>query len=98
MKVNTQENLVTAIETIKSITINNKADFLGGEKFTRELLITVSGRDYSVVWYKNISTLKSEWCEIPFTDITTVKPTWPLMADSKLTLQLSNNGTTCAII
>jgi hypothetical protein len=98
--VNTQEKLVSALETISTVTINNKDDFLNGQEFTRTLKISIGGRDYDVIWYNNVSTIQSEWCEIPFDAICLDKPTWPLTASrgKTLKLQLLNNGETVAVI
>ena len=98
--VSTQEKLVSALETISTVTINNKDDFLNGQEFTRTLKISIGGRDYDVVWYNNQSTIRSDWCEIPFDAIRLNKPTWPLTVErgKTLKLQLLSKDVTVAII
>ena len=98
--VSTKEKLVSALETISTVTISNKDVFLNGREFTRTLKISIGGREYSVIWYNNQSTIQSEWCEIPFDSIRTDKPTWPLTVSrgELLQLQLLSKDVTVAVI
>ena len=97
--VSTQESLVLALETIKTVEIKNKLEFLGDEgEFCRVLKVAISGLDCDIVWYNNLSTIKSKHFEIPFTSIVLVKPTWPMVNKNELGLQLKNGDVTVAVI
>ena len=89
----TQEKLVSALESIDSVEILNKAEFLGLNKpevadFCRVLNIIVNGIEYKITWFKNYSSIKSKFMQSSFDSIVLNKPTWPVEAGSKLKVQL----------
>lgn len=105
-RCDTQPKLVSALETIESVRILNKDKFLGINQpefpeiaeFCRDLEIEVNGNKYTIVWYKNYSSIRSEFMEAMFDSITLHRPTFPLKADSKLKLQLSFKGQMSVVI
>ena len=98
MLCDTQEKLVEALETLKSVEILNKDEFLHGKEFCRTLEIFVNGCSYTIQWYKNLSTISSVDIFSAFDSISEGYRTYPLPSDSKLTVQFSNNGHLAVII
>ena len=99
----TQEKLVSALESIDSVEILNKAEFLGLNEpevadFCRVLNIFVNGGEYKITWFKNYSSIESEFMRSSFDSIVLNKPTWPLEAGSKLTVQLMRQGQLAVLI
>lgn len=103
-RCDTQEKLVSALETIKQVEILNKNDFLGlnvdafSSEFTRNLKIKIRGNDFTIEWYKNYSSISSEFMTAMFDSIVLTKPTFPLTSDSKLCLQLVKDGQMTVVI
>jgi len=99
-KCDTQEKLVNALETIKSIKIINKEEFLGidSDEFCRNLEIEINGNKFTITWFHNYSTIESEFMSANFDSITLTKPTWPLKQGSKLSLQLHRDGQSVVVI
>lgn len=102
----TQEKLVSALESIDSVEILNKAEFLGLNEpeefgvadFCRVLHIFVNSGEYKITWFKNYSSIESEFMQSSFDSIVLNKPTWPLEAGSKLTVQLMRQGQLAVLI
>ena len=102
----TQEKLVSALESIESVEILNKAEFLGTQEFEfpnfpefcRVLNVFVNGGEYKITWFKNYSSIESEFMQSSFDSIVLNKPTWPLEAGSKLTVQLMRQGQLAVLI
>ncbi|AUR93028.1 hypothetical protein NVP1181O_64 [Vibrio phage 1.181.O._10N.286.46.C9] len=105
-RCDTQEKLVSAIETIDTVRILNKDEFLGTQEvefpnlpeFCRTLNIEVNGVAYKMTWFKNYSSIESEFMQSSFDSIVLNKPTWPLEVGSKLKLQLMSNSQLAVLI
>ena len=102
LKVGTQLELVSALETIESVEIVNKDEFLGIVGYTNELCrdlhINIGEVSYVIKWYHNLSSIRSEFMQSSFDSIVLNTPTWPLRSDSKLKLQLMCRGQLAVII
>tara|TARA_R110002012_G_scaffold235596_1_gene409384 strand:+ start:891 stop:1226 length:336 start_codon:yes stop_codon:yes gene_type:complete len=102
----TQEKLVSALESIESVEILNKSEFLGTQEFEfpsfpefcRVLNIIVNGCEYKITWFKNYSSIESEFMQSSFDSIVLNKPTWPIEVGSKLTVQLMKQGQLAVLI
>ncbi|WFS86228.1 hypothetical protein vBVhaSMAG7_011 [Vibrio phage vB_VhaS_MAG7] len=92
-RCDTQEKLVSALETVNTVTILNKDQFLGINQpdfsdFCRTLSIEIDDIEYKITWFHNYSSIKSKFMESSFDSVVLNKPTWPTEFGCKLQLQL----------
>ena len=100
-RVDTKERLISALETIKEVTILNIDEFSDDNfeiEYCRTLKIKVNNTSYDIVWFHNYCSLISEHVECNFDSITLHQPTYPTIMGSKCKLQLLKDGNIVCVL